>query len=120
MAMPLDDVSVTLALGSAPYQRTLASSLSCAGMLWRTFVLGPHLEVLDPGTDGSLQVVKRFPSNRLANRLVWGMWRRLPRKAFPQPPIVVTAWLADRLMSRWIVPSRIFHGCTAFCLASMK
>ena len=118
--MPPDDISVTLALGSTPYQKTLASSLLSAGMLRRTFSLGPYLEAQDPGADGSLKVVKRFRSYQLVNRFMWGIWRRLPRKAFPLPPIVVTAWLADRLMSRWIEPSRIFHACTAFSLASMR
>jgi len=120
MAMPLDDISVTLALGSTPYQKALVSSLLSAGMLRRTFTLGPYLEVKDPGDDGSLQFVKRFRFHQLGNRLVWGIWRRLPRSAFPQPPIVLTTWSTDWLMSKWIGPSRIFHACTAFCLASMK
>ena len=38
----------------------------------------------------------------------------------PRPPVTSSAWLADRLLSKWIAPSRIFHGCTALCLASVR
>ncbi len=34
--------------------------------------------------------------------------------------MTASVWLADRLISKWIAPCRIFHGCTALCLASLR
>ncbi len=109
MPAPPDAVSVTLALGSsAPYQKTLASRLLSAGMLRRVLVPGLFLEVQDPTPDGSLQVIKKFPASKLFNRVLWGTWARLPAKIRPKPPMQVTGWLSDRLLSKWIEPSSIF------------
>src|SRR5271168_2251243 len=106
MTTPPDPVSVTLALGSsAPYQKTLASRLLSAGMLRRVLVPGLFLEVQDPASDGSLHVIKRFPANKLFNRVLWGTWARLPAKIRPKPPMRATSWLSDRLLSNWIEPS---------------
>jgi glycosyltransferase involved in cell wall biosynthesis len=114
-------VSVTLALGSsAPYQKALASHLLAAGMLRRVLVPGLFLEVQDPAEDGSLRVVKRFPANKLLNRVIWGTWARLPGKIRPKPPMLVTSVLTDRLLSKWIEPCSIFHACTGFCLESLR
>lgn len=118
--MPPDPISVTLALALRPYQRTLLSTLSSAGMLRRVLNLGPELEVRDPRPNGSLEVIKRFPMNKVVNRLLWGIWRRLPRESFRYPPIAATCWLADSLLSNWIAPTSIFHASTAFCLTSSR
>jgi starch synthase len=121
MAMTLDAVSVTLALGSsAPYQRTLATRLLSAGMLRRVLVPGLFLEIQDPAPDGSLKVIKKFPANKLLNRVIWGTWARWPEKIRPKPPMMVTGFLSDWLLSRWIEPSSIFHACTGFCLAGLR
>jgi starch synthase len=120
MAIPPNAVSVTLALGSsAPYQRILASRLLSAGMLRRVLVPGLFLEVQDPSPDGSLQVIKTFPANKLLNRVMWGTWARWPAKIRPKPPMMVTGWLSDWLLSHWIEPCSIFHACTGFCLAGL-
>jgi glycosyltransferase involved in cell wall biosynthesis len=121
MAIPLDAVSVTLALGSsAPYQKNLASRLFSEGMLRRVLVPGLFLEVQDPAADGSLQVIKTFPANKLLNRVMWGTWARWPEKIRPKPPMLVTSLLTDWLLSNWIEPCSIFHACTGFCLASLR
>ena len=118
--MQPDAVSVTLALGSsAPYQKDLAARLLSAGMLRRVLIPGLFLEVRDPFPDGSLQVIKRFPANTFLSRVIWGTWARTPAKIRPKPPMMVTGWLSDRLLSKWIEPSSIFHACTGLCLASL-
>jgi glycosyltransferase involved in cell wall biosynthesis len=112
-------ISVTLAVGAAPYQKTLASSLLRAGMLRRVFELGPHFEVQEPDGDGSLKTITRFPVFRFSTRVVWAIWRRLPWRLRPRPPAGLNVWLTDRLLANWIAPSTIFHGRTASCLASL-
>jgi len=62
--VPSDTVSVTLALGECPYQKTLASSLLAAHMLRRVLRVTPSLslEVLDATSAGSLSVTKDSPT----------------------------------------------------------
>ena len=112
-------VSVTLALGQAPYQKTLPSSLLTAGMLRRMFDLGSCPTVWD-ARNGSLALVKRFPSVAFANRMAWAIWRRLPRRIRSQPPVAFGAWALDRRLSNWITPSSIFHGHAGLCLESLR
>jgi len=45
--MLLNEISVVLASGSAPYQKTLASKLASLGMLRRAISLEPDLEIKD-------------------------------------------------------------------------
>jgi glycosyltransferase involved in cell wall biosynthesis len=119
--MPTESpVSVTLAAAAAPYQKTLSAALLCAGMLRQLINFAPVLDIQEPDQNGKLQQRKAFPSYALAKRLPWGLWSRLPKKLQPRPPITGTVWLADRLVSRWIAPSRIFHGCAAASLASLR
>jgi|HubBroStandDraft_6_1064221.scaffolds.fasta_scaffold02111_8 glycosyltransferase involved in cell wall biosynthesis len=118
--MPRDSVSVALAIGAAPYQKTLTSSLLQAGMLRRLFVSNPNLEIQDPNEDGSLKEIKRFPLNREVNRVVWGAWRRLPRKLRPATPVMTTVLLTDQLWSRWIPRCDVFHGWMGQSLACLR
>ncbi len=117
--MPTDPVSVTLALGAAPYQKTLAAELLSAGMLRQLLEFVPYLEIQEPNGRGALERVRSFPAYTLSKRVVWGIWRRLPMSVRPRPPMTSSAWLADRLLSKNIARCRIFHGCTALCLASL-
>ena len=118
--MGRDSVSVTLAVGSAPWQKTLALSLLQARMLRRVLGSGPYLEVLDPNGDGgSLEAVKRFPIYGAVNRVMWGTWKRLPRKWRPPSPVMATVLLQERLCSRWIPPCSVFHGWMGQSLASL-
>lgn len=91
-----------------------------AGMLRRVLNLGPYLDIQEPDENGGIETVKRFPLNRFINRIVWGGWRRLPAKVRGHPPAVVTAWLADRLLSHWVDSSSLFHGYTGVCLVSLQ
>ena len=122
--MASDSVSVTLALGSGPYQRTLPSSLLAAGMLRCLLRDRNYLqwEVLQAAADGSLRLVRAFPVYRLAARAMWAIWRRLPEAVRPDAgvPAIVSCWLADHLLRPWIEPSSIFHGCTGVYLACLE
>jgi glycosyltransferase involved in cell wall biosynthesis len=118
--MQRDSVSVTLAVGSAPWQKTLALSLLQAGMLRRVLSSGPYLEILEPNGDGSLEEIKRFPLNRAVNGLLWGTWKRLPKKWRPPSPVMVTVLLQDQLRSPWIPPCSVFHGWMGHSLASLS
>jgi glycosyltransferase involved in cell wall biosynthesis len=118
--MPPDPISVTLAVGSAPYEKTLASSLLRAGMLRRVCDLGPCVEIREPDGHGSLKTIRRFSALGFSTRAAWAIWRRLPKSAFPWPPIGLQVCLADRMLAKWIVPSTIFHGCTGVCLTSLQ
>jgi len=119
MGMPPDSVSVTLAVGSPPYERTLASSLLRAGMLRRVCDLGPYLEIREPDGNGSLKTIRRFSTIGFSTRAVSAIWQQLPKSMFPWPQFVQVC-LADRLLANWIVPSTIFHGRTGVCLTSLE
>lgn len=114
-----NDVSVTLAVGSAPWQKTLAMSLMQAGMLRRVLGSGPFLEILEPSGSGSLKEIKRFPIYRAVNRILWGTWKRLPKKWRPPSPVMMTVLLQEQLCSRWIPPCTVFHGWMGQSLGSL-
>lgn len=118
--MRQDRVSVTLAVGAAPYQKTLAASLLRAGMLRRFLSFGDYLEIQDPNEEGVLEEIKRFPISRAVNRVAWGVWRRVPVGLRPASPVMLTVLLADHLQSRWIPECSVFHGWMGQSLASMK
>lgn len=113
-------ISVTLCLGSAPHQKRLPAALLRNGMLRRVLSFGSELEVLEPNGSGSLRVLRRFPEYRVANRLLWAAWKRLPGTGNSHLPKVATCWLADRLQSKYVPSSSIFHGWTGVCLACLQ
>lgn len=113
-------ISVTLGLSSAPYQKRLPATLSRCGMLRRILRFGPDFAVLDPDDSGSLKEIKRFHAHKFVNRLLWGIWRRLPGTGCSHLPIVATSWFADRLAARYVAPSSIFHGHTTLCFACLR
>lgn len=94
-----DSITITPGVGSGPYQKTLALSLLRAGMLKRVMNSGLYLEMQDPMPDGNLRVVERFSWFGHANRVFWGIRRRLPQKLRPQPPIMFMARLTNRVWS---------------------
>jgi glycosyltransferase involved in cell wall biosynthesis len=120
IAMRRDGVSLTLAVGAAPYQKTLAASLLRARMLRRFMSAGAYLEIQDPNNEGVLEEIKRFPLNRAVNRVAWGVWRRLPQKLRPPSPVMLKVLLADHLQSRWVPECSVFHGWMGQSLASMR
>ncbi len=117
--MQRDNVTVTLAVGAAPWQKTLAASLLKAGMLRRLLTSNPYLEIQDPNGNGSLHEIKRFPLNRIVNGVLWGAWRRLPKGWRPRSPVMVTVLMRDQLWSRWIPPCSVFHGWMGQSLVSL-
>jgi len=117
--MQRDNVTVTLAVGAAPWQKTLAASLLAAGMLRRLLTSNPYLEIQDPNGNGSLQEIKRFPLNRIVNGVLWGAWRSLPKGWRPSSPVMVTVLMRDELWSHWIPPCSVFHGWMGQSLASL-
>lgn len=96
------------------------SSLHRSGMLQRVFDMKVGLEILEPDGQEILKTIENFPRSQFATRVVWGVWRRLPKIILSRPPVRFNVWLYDRLMSKRLTPSNIFHGCTAACLASLK
>ena len=116
--MAPDAVSVTLGVGSAPYQKTLVPSLLRAGMLRRVLGRGPGFDVQDPA-DGALRVVKRHPVAAFADRALWAIWRRVPSSVRSGPPVMARVILCDRLWSGWIPPCNLFHAWSGLCLASL-
>jgi glycosyltransferase involved in cell wall biosynthesis len=117
--MRRNGVFVTLAVGSAPWQKTLAQSLLQARMLRRVLGSGPYLEILEPNDGGSLEVIKRFPVNRAVNRVLWGTWKRLPKKWRLPSPVMLTVLLQEQICAGWIPRCNVFHGWMGQSLASL-
>ena len=67
--MASDAISVTLGVGSAPYQKTFIPSLLNAGMLRRVFGSGPKFDIQD-AVDGELKVVQRYPVAAFGDRIL--------------------------------------------------
>jgi glycosyltransferase involved in cell wall biosynthesis len=118
--MESDSISVTLSVGMSPYQARLPRVLQQHGMLKRVFSFGADLEVLDPNSSASLQRIRCFDGYRIANRLLWGSWRRLPGTGSSKLPQLASSWLADRLVAPYVPASTIFHGITGASLASLQ
>lgn len=118
--MGTNSISVTLGLGSDPYHQRLPAVLLRYGMLRRLLRFGPELEVLDADGTDSLKVLRRFPEYKAANRFLWALWRRLPGTGTSQLPKVASCWIADRLASRYVPQSTIFHGWLAVSLECLK
>lgn len=113
-------LTVTLCIGSQPFQMPVAERLQMDRMLRRVIAFPRGVEILDPDERGGLRLVRRYRRYGWANRLVWAAWRRLPgtRRAWNWPVVFSTSY-ADRLAARWIEPCTIFHGWTGNCLASI-
>ncbi len=90
-------------------------------MLRRVVSFGPDLEIFDPQDSETLRLVRKYPSYRIGNRILWGVWRRLPFSKYSQQfPVILSASIADRIASRWIPRSRIYHGWTGLSLAGLR
>lgn len=117
----VDSLTVTLCLGSQLFQKQLAMKLQSLGMLRRVISFGVELEIFDPGGTEHLKLVHRFNHYRLANRILWGVWRRLPGAGGCRNfPVVLSVSTADHLASRWVPFSTVFHGCAGVCLTSIQ
>jgi glycosyltransferase involved in cell wall biosynthesis len=114
-------MKVTLSLGSQAFQRNLASTLARRGMLSRALSFGLDLEVLEPDAQAALKPILCYAHYRLANRILWAAWRRLPWTERSRTfPVVLSTACQDRLMSRQISKCDIFHGFTSLSLACLR
>jgi glycosyltransferase involved in cell wall biosynthesis len=112
---------VTLVMGSLSLTRQLAATLQKRGMLRRIHSCGPDLEIFDPDGSESLTLIHRYAYYRLANRIIWGVWRRLPGANMARTlPVILTTTVADRLAARWIPACTIYHGCNCLALSSLQ
>jgi len=90
-------------------------------MLRRVLSFGLELEVLDPDGASGLKQVRKYPHYRIANRVLWAAWRRLPATSYSATlPVVFSCTYADWLISRWIPTSDIFHGWAGLSLTSLR
>jgi len=126
---PFDDVlpgavnppTVTLSIGSQPFQMAVAERLQRDGVLRRVLSFRVGVEIFDPDGAGGLKLIRRYRRYRLANRLMWGVWKRLPGSGCAHNlPIVASTAYADWLASSWVPSAAIFHGWTGNCLACIK
>lgn len=111
---------VALCIGEAAYQARLPHVLRRRGMLARLFRFGTDLEIFDPGHSIALHRIRRFGSYRIANRILWGGWRRLPGTKQSKLPQVASSWWADRLVARYVPAVSIFHGITGASVCSLE
>jgi len=110
--------TVTLSIGSQPFQMRVAERLQREGMLKRVVAFPRGVEIFEPDAGAGLRLTRRYRGFLWANRLVWGVWRRLPRSGHAwNLPIVFSTSYADRLASHWVEGCTIFHGWTGNCLA---
>ena len=112
-------MSVTLCLGSGSYAPELAEALLHEGILARAIRLTPRLEVLEPRA-GSLVVAETFPVNDVLQSVMWAAWRRTPFTGRFQLPIVVSSWIADKIVSKRLLPATVLHGLTGNALNSLR
>lgn len=121
MPLPAAECTVTLSIGSQPFQLRVADRLQKLGMLKRIVSFPKGVEIFDPDGTGGLKVVRRYRRYSWAIRAVWAAWRRLPGsgRAWNLPIVFSTAY-ADHLAARWIGPCTIFHGWTGNCLTCIQ
>jgi len=121
MASFSDSMTVTLSLGSQPFQMAVAERLQRSGALRRLLAFPAGVEIFDPNGIEGLKLVRRYRRYTLMNRIIWAAWRRLPGSGRAwNMPIVVSTGFADRLASHWVPSATIFHGWTGNCLACIR
>lgn len=114
-------LKVTLSLGSQAFQKQLAMTLAHRRMLARVLSFGLDAEVFEPDSRGELILARRYSHYRLANRVLWAAWRRLPFTDCSQHfPIVFITPYVDWLLSRGLPRCDVFHGWTGVCLAGLR
>lgn len=112
---------VTLVMGSLSLTRRLAASLQKRGMLRRVHSFGRDLEIFDPDGPESLRLIHRYKAQPFANRVLWGIWRRIPGANLPRTlPALLTRIVTDRLAARWIPPCTIYYGCVCIARSGLQ
>ena len=110
-----------MGLTEALYHLNLLEALQRDGILRGLVRFSPDLEILESDAAGQLKLVRRFQSYRIARRMAWGVWRRLPGLHERTPaPVVGLSWAADRLISKWLPASDIYHGIMGVSLRSLQ
>jgi glycosyltransferase involved in cell wall biosynthesis len=90
-------------------------------MLKRIHSFEKDLEVFDPDGAESLRLIRSYPAYKLASRVLWGIWRRLPGTSMARTlPVTLTTAVADRLAARWIPACTIYHGWIGLSFAAMQ
>jgi len=118
---PAQTLKVSLALASQAFQRDVAKALGRHHMLAKVFSMGRDVEVLEPDESGELRLCRRYSHYKLANRLLWAAWRRLPFSDRARHfPVVVATGYVDWLFSRTMPASDIYHGWTGMCRAGLQ
>ena len=118
---PAQTFKVTLALGSQAFQRDVALTLARRGNLARVLSFGREVEVFEPDHQGGLKLIRCYSHYRLANRLLWAAWRRLPFTDCSRNfPVVLATRYVDWLFSRALPACDVFHGWTGTCLAGLR
>jgi len=113
--------SVTLSIGSQPFQMRVAERLQREGRLRRLIAFPRGVEVFDPYGPDELRLLKRYRRFGWANRVLWAAWRRVPGSGREwNLPIVFATGYADKLAARWVEPCAIFHGWTGNCLSCIE
>lgn len=121
MSFNSNPLTVTLSLGSQPFQRAIAERLQHTGSLRRILAFSSEVEILDPNGIETLKVVRRYWRYKVINRFIWAAWRRLPGSGHVwNMPLVASTAYADWLASKWVPSSTIFHGWTGNSLACIK
>jgi glycosyltransferase involved in cell wall biosynthesis len=111
-------LTVTLSLGSQPFQKAVVEGLQRTGALRRILAFSSEVKIFDPDGIEALKLVRCYRRYKFVNRLIWAAWRRLPCSGRAwNMPLVATSAYADRLASRWVPSSTIFHGWTGNSLA---
>jgi glycosyltransferase involved in cell wall biosynthesis len=114
-------LKVALSLGSQAFQKQLAINLANCGMLARVLSFGLEPEIFDSTEEKGLRLIRRYRHYRLANRVLWAAWRRLPFTDRSRHfPIVITTRYLGWLLSRWLPQCEVFHGWTGVSLAGLR
>ena len=96
-------------------------ALADRGLLSRVLSFGPDPEIFEPNGGEELRLVRRYRHYRLANRVMWASWRRLPfTDRSERFPIVLSTRYLGWLLSRRLPACEIFHGWTSLCLAGLR
>ena len=112
---------VTLVMGSLSLTRQLAASLQKRGILRRVHSFGRELEIFDPDGPESLRLIHRYKLHPFANRVLWGLWRRVPGANMPRTlPALLTRIVTDRLAARWIPACTIYYGCACIARSGLQ
>lgn len=111
--------SVTIILNSGAHQRTLPGALLREGLLRAAVRTATDLDILEPGPDGNLKLVHRFPTYRIANRILWAIWRRVPPCWQKFVPLLGWSTVSDHWISGRLPASDVFHSPMGVYLGSL-